>query len=66
MAKQTYHLTITAPDGIELVNADVTPARGRALFKAYQSLGKLLIDYRMDDLGESLTWLTMELQEISA
>ena len=60
--KQTYHLTITAPGGAELVSADVTPARGRALFNAYKMTGKYLIDYKFNPEIESLTWVTMELQ----
>ena len=63
MAKQTYHLTILAPDGEELVSADVTPARGRALFNAYKSAGKYLIDYKSNPDCESLAWVTMELKE---
>ena len=66
MPKQTYHLTITDAQGVELVNADVSPTRGKALFNAYKQLGKCLTDWGMDELGESLAWVSMELQEVSA
>lgn len=63
MAKQTYHLTILSPDGEELVSADVTPARGKALFNAYKSAGKFLMDYAFNPDTNSLAWVTMELKE---
>ena len=63
MSKQTYHLTITAPSGAELVSADVTPARGRALFNAYKTAGKYLVDYEFNRETNSLAWVTMELKE---
>jgi len=63
MAKQTYHLTILSPEGEELVSADVTPARGRALFNAYKTAGKYLIDYKLNPDCENLAWVTMELKE---
>ena len=57
MAK--YHLTIKDAQGYELVNAEVSPTRGKALFKEYQKLGKWLHDWGMD--GENLAWVTMEM-----
>ena len=63
MAKQTYHLTILSPSGEELVSADVTPARGKALFNAYKTAGKYLMDYGFNADCESLAWVTMELKE---
>ena len=53
-----YHLIIKDSQGLELVNAQVSPTRGKALFKEYQRLGKILTDWGME--GDNLAWVTME------
>ena len=56
MAK--YHLIIKDAQDVELVNSEVSPTRGKALFKEYQRLGKFFVNWGMED--GSLAWVTME------
>lgn len=63
MKAQKYHLTITSPSGEVWADADVTPARGKALFNAYRNVGKYLIDYGFNPDTKELAWVTMEMTE---